>query len=50
MLDVTGQGPDVAAARARAYEAVGHICWPGMHHRNDIASGALDDSDATTRP
>ena len=33
----SGQGPDVAAARARAYEALGHLSWPGMHHRTDIA-------------
>jgi phosphoribosylamine---glycine ligase len=36
VLAVTGQGADVAEARSRAYEAVGHIAWPGMHHRNDI--------------
>ena len=37
VLNVVGRGPDVAAARARAYEAVGLISWPGMHHRTDIA-------------
>ena len=41
VLAVTGQGPDLAAARGRAYEAVGHISWPGLHHRNDIASAAV---------
>jgi phosphoribosylamine--glycine ligase len=41
VLAVTGQGPDLASARARAYDAVGHISWPGMHHRNDIASAAV---------
>ena len=29
VLDVTGQGPDLAAARARAYDAVGHISLAG---------------------
>jgi phosphoribosylamine---glycine ligase len=37
VLNVIGQGHDVAAARAVAYEAVGHLSWPGMHHRTDIA-------------
>ena len=46
VLAVTGQGPDLATARSRAYEAVGCISWPGMHHRNDIASSAVaDDAD-----
>ena len=27
--------------RGRAYEAVGHIRWPGLHHRTDIASAAV---------
>jgi phosphoribosylamine--glycine ligase len=44
VLAVTGQGPDLAAARDRAYEAVHHVRWPGMHHRNDIASAAVTDS------
>jgi phosphoribosylamine---glycine ligase len=37
VLNVVGQGPDLAAARATAYEALGHIRWPGLHHRTDIA-------------
>jgi phosphoribosylamine--glycine ligase len=41
VLAVTGQGPDLGAARGRAYEAVRHISWPGMHHRTDIASAAV---------
>jgi phosphoribosylamine--glycine ligase len=46
VLAVTGQGPDLATARSRAYEAVACISWPGMHHRNDIASSAVaDDAD-----
>ncbi len=38
VLDVCGRGPDLATARRRAYEGVACISWPGMHHRNDIAS------------
>ena len=38
VLDVVGLGTDVTRARARAYEALGHLTWPGMHHRTDIAS------------
>jgi phosphoribosylamine--glycine ligase len=41
VLAVTGQGADLAEARQRAYEAVGRIAWPGMHHRTDIASRAV---------
>ncbi|MEV7008735.1 phosphoribosylamine--glycine ligase [Streptosporangium sp. NPDC051022] len=37
VLSVVGTGPDVAAARAAAYEAVGHIRLRGSHHRTDIA-------------
>jgi phosphoribosylamine--glycine ligase len=43
VLAVTGQGPDLAAARDRAYDAVRHVRWPGMHHRNDIASAVVAD-------
>jgi phosphoribosylamine--glycine ligase len=43
VLAVTGQGPDLVAARDRAYKAVRHVRWPGMHHRNDIASAAVAD-------
>ena len=39
VLDVVGMGPDVASARARAYEGLGHISWSGEHHRSDIAAG-----------
>ncbi len=38
VLDVTGQGPDIATARERAYAAVALVDWPGMHHRRDIAA------------
>jgi phosphoribosylamine--glycine ligase len=37
VIDVVGRGPDVATARARAYASLGHLSWPGMHHRTDIA-------------
>jgi len=41
VLAVTGQGPPVADARARAYEAVSRLSWPGMQYRTDIASTAV---------
>ncbi len=37
VLSVTALGPTLDAARARAYEAVGRLAWPGLHHRSDIA-------------
>jgi phosphoribosylamine--glycine ligase len=37
VLAVTGRGPDLASARATAYEAADHIRWPDQHRRNDIA-------------
>jgi phosphoribosylamine--glycine ligase len=37
VLDVTGTGPTLARARARAYAAVEEIHWPGEQHRTDIA-------------
>jgi phosphoribosylamine--glycine ligase len=40
VLDVTALAPTIAEARARAYEAVSHISWPGLHHRTDIAEEA----------
>jgi phosphoribosylamine--glycine ligase len=40
VLDIVGLGPDLASARARAYDAISRVSWPGMHHRSDIASGA----------
>ncbi len=40
VLDVVGRGGDVATARDRAYRALAHISWPGMHHRTDIAAVA----------
>jgi phosphoribosylamine--glycine ligase len=38
---VTALGDDLAAAKARAYEAVKLIQFPGMHYRTDIADKAL---------
>ncbi|MEO6988995.1 MAG: phosphoribosylamine--glycine ligase [Aquihabitans sp.] len=38
VLNVVGVAADVATARARAYEAIGHISWPGEHHRSDVAA------------
>jgi phosphoribosylamine--glycine ligase len=37
VLAVTALGPDVEAARHRAYAAVPAIDWPGRHYRTDIA-------------
>jgi phosphoribosylamine--glycine ligase len=40
VLDVVGTGPDLAAARAAAYEAAGHIRLRGGWYRHDIAGQA----------
>ena len=40
VLAVTGVGVDVAAARLRAYEAVGKIDFPGAQFRRDIGARA----------
>jgi phosphoribosylamine--glycine ligase len=40
ILGVTGLGPTVAAARARAYDALGMISFEGMRYRSDIAAVA----------
>ena len=37
VIEVVGQGSDVAGARASAYASLACISWPGMHHRTDIA-------------
>ncbi|MGH9211162.1 MAG: phosphoribosylamine--glycine ligase [Acidimicrobiales bacterium] len=37
VVNVTGFGPDLDAARDRAYTAVACIAWPGVHYRTDIA-------------
>jgi phosphoribosylamine--glycine ligase len=41
VLGVTAFGPDIAAAKARAYQAVEAIEFEGEHHRTDIADKAL---------
>jgi phosphoribosylamine---glycine ligase len=41
VLGVTALGSDLAAAKARAYEAVKLINFAGMHYRTDIADKAL---------
>jgi phosphoribosylamine--glycine ligase len=41
VLGVTALGDDLAAAKARAYDAVRRIQFPGMHYRTDIADKAL---------
>jgi phosphoribosylamine--glycine ligase len=43
VLAVTALGESVAAARARAYEAVSQITFEGCHYRRDIALGAAAD-------
>jgi phosphoribosylamine--glycine ligase len=40
LLNVTGVGQDVAAARAAAYQGVGQLSFAGMHYRTDIAASA----------
>jgi phosphoribosylamine--glycine ligase len=37
VLNVIGRGRDLPSARAVAYEALGHLSWPGLHYRTDIA-------------
>lgn len=41
VLGVTALGNTLAEAKARAYEAVKRIAFPGMHYRTDIADKAL---------
>jgi phosphoribosylamine--glycine ligase len=42
VLAVSGLGPTIADARARAYEAVEQISFEGMQVRSDIAAGAAE--------
>jgi phosphoribosylamine---glycine ligase len=42
VLNVTGLGPDPAAARDRAYDAASRISFDGMQIRRDIAARAVD--------
>jgi phosphoribosylamine--glycine ligase len=44
VLNVTALGPSLAEARARAYEAVSRISWPGMHARRDIAAHPTEEA------
>jgi phosphoribosylamine--glycine ligase len=37
VLTVVGRGPDLAAARERAYAGAAAIAFPGVHYRRDIA-------------
>ena len=40
VLSVVGTGVDLSEARARVYEALGHIGLVGSHYRSDIAQAA----------
>ena len=42
VLNVCAYGADIAEARARAYEAIAKIDWPGGFHRSDIGWRALE--------
>jgi phosphoribosylamine---glycine ligase len=42
VLNVTGLGPDPAAARDRAYDAAGRISFDGMQIRRDIGARAAE--------
>jgi phosphoribosylamine---glycine ligase len=42
VLNVTGLGPDPAAARDRAYDAASRISFEGMQIRTDIAARAVE--------
>jgi len=49
VLNVCGRGPDAAAARDRAYEAVRQLSWPGMTYRTDIAAAEAAAAAALSR-
>ena len=40
VLGVGAIGSSAGEARSRAYTAVAHISWQGMHYRRDIATSA----------
>ena len=42
VLNVTGLGPNPAAARDRAYDAASRISFEGMQIRTDIAARAVE--------
>lgn len=46
VLGVTCKGRDIAEAREKAYRALKHISWEGMHYRTDIAAKALEGTQA----
>jgi phosphoribosylamine--glycine ligase len=48
VLNVTALGPSLAIARERAYDSLGRISWPGLHHRTDIAATAAAQQDRST--
>jgi phosphoribosylamine--glycine ligase len=50
VLAVTALGENVAAARARAYEAVAQISFEGCHYRRDIALGGRRGDGLTSLP
>jgi phosphoribosylamine--glycine ligase len=41
VINVMAMASTIQQARDRAYEAISHISWPGMHYRKDIAYQAL---------
>jgi phosphoribosylamine--glycine ligase len=41
VLSCTAVGPDLAAARSRAYALVDGVSLEGSHHRRDIALAAV---------
>ncbi len=49
VLGVTGQGPTIAEARARAYAGASAVSWPGMQARSDIAAAASGVGPAASR-
>ncbi|PWH07832.1 phosphoribosylamine--glycine ligase [Brachybacterium endophyticum] len=42
VLSVVGTGPDLTAARERAYAGIARMHLSGAHHRSDIAQGAAE--------
>jgi phosphoribosylamine--glycine ligase len=49
VLAVTALAPTIGTARARAYEAVDHVRWPGRYVRADIAQAASELEGERTR-
>jgi phosphoribosylamine--glycine ligase len=47
VLNVVGAGATIAAARAAAYDGLGHISFAGMHYRTDIAAAAAEEDSVT---